>query len=261
MHDRLKALMLYPESPLTSRLSIEDRAIAILMLLLQGKKEKAREVFFGDRTITKAQRPAIAKALNESYLFGQQLEWTNHGVNRTFRFWSAEEKKAYVAQATELVRCLHLLTPDVTLSFGAVLGLVRDGDLIPHDDDIDLAIALKPMKFTEAREVLHKHLAAHGYTCSGKNHTHFNVTKNGSRAIDVFIGFREGDHVSWFPSRRRSLIWNDVFPVDYVTFFGSELPVPNDLEKYLAVTYGADWRTPISVWSHPWDISEYRDFL
>lgn len=261
MHDRLTALMLYPEAPASSKLSIEDRAIAILMLLLQGKKEKAREVFFNDLVITKELRPIVAKALNESYLYGQKLEWTNHGVNRTFRFWSMDEKKDYVAKAAELVRCLHLLSSDVTLSFGAVLGLVRDDDFVPHDDDIDIAIAMTPMKFSAAKEILQEHLAAHGYTCVGKNHTHFNVTKNGSRAIDVFIGFREGDRVSWFPSRRRSLAWNDVFPVDYVPFYGSELPVPNDREKYLAITYGTDWRTPISVWSHPWDISEYRDFL
>ncbi len=190
-----------------------------------------------------------------------QLEWTNHGANRTFRFWSEAEKTKYLAQALELVEVLRPLSEDVCFGFGAVLGFVRDADFISHDDDLDLLIAMPPSSFPVALARLSEHLTAAGYTCAGKNNSHFGVHKAGQRAVDVFIGFREEARVSWFPSRRKSLAWDDVFPAERRAWFGLDVPLPRNTEAYLAGTYGEDWRTPLSVWSHPWDISEYRDLL
>ncbi|WP_175454902.1 hypothetical protein [Rhodobacter capsulatus] len=253
--------MAYAAAPANSTLSVEDRAVAILMLLLQGKNAEARQAFFSDSKITKELRPAVAKALNESFLFGKNLEWTNHGVNRTFRFWSEEEKKGYMALAAGLIDCLKLLSPHVTFGFGAILGIVRDRNFIAHDDDLDLLIAMEPSTFTQAKAVLKEHLTAHGYTCHGENHSHFGVTLNQGRAVDVFIGFREADRVSWFPSRRKSLAWDSVFPASSLDWYGQTIPIPRNTDAYLEGTYGSDWRTPVSVWSHPWNIAEYRDIL
>lgn len=71
---------------------------------------------------------------------GRKREWSSHGIKRTFRFWSEQEKQDYVGFSVDVVRCLQELNENASLGFGTVLGLVRDHDLIPHDDDADVIV-------------------------------------------------------------------------------------------------------------------------
>jgi hypothetical protein len=79
--------------------------------------------------------------------------------------------------------------------------------------------------------------------------------------VDIFIGFIESDNsVSWFPSKRGGLLLSDVFPATTKLVFDVPCDVPRNVERYLEVTYGPDWRTPDSNWNHPWDFSMFKEF-
>jgi len=242
---------------------LETRLYHYCDLVRVGEHSAAVNGIRTDKLLSENEKRSIIAAINDGWLLDQELEWTTHGIARTFRFWSREQKVAYIERANELVLDLLALSPLVSFGFGAVLGFVRDGDLIPHDDDLDTLIAFPASNasFCGAKEQLKKHLNAKGWSVSGDYPSHFNVFRPSQRSIDVFIGFVEDQRVSWFPSRRRNLRVHDVFPTQEFEVLGQLCPIPADPKRYLAATYGENWFEPIANWHHPWDASEYGDFM
>jgi hypothetical protein len=215
-----------------------------------------------DQSISDVEKKQVMAAVNKVYLARRHREWGNHGIRRTFRFWTEPQKADYIGLANELIAALTELTPQVTYGFGSVLGFVRDSGFIPHDDDLDVLIAFPAdgLTFEAAKQLVRTHLEPRGFTLHGDYLSHFNVTKGELAAVDVFIGFDEDAKVSWFPSRRGGLKSSEVFPTKTIEICGLPCVVPADPERYLAVTYGDDWRHPIANWNHPWNANEYADF-
>lgn len=220
-----------------------------------------------DKALTPEERKRIIAAVNDGLLFGRRLEWGNHGIRRSFRFWSDAQKTAYVERSLEIVDFLRdAITPHVSFGFGSVLGMIRDADMIPHDDDMDLIIALpacRGLTFRKVLEDVRSRLEASGFVVGkSQNLSHLTTARKGFMGTDIFIGFIEPNQsVSWFPSRRGSLSFSDVFPTRLMQFHGHDCPIPSDPMKYLQATYGPDWRTPIANWNHDWDAKQYREFI
>jgi hypothetical protein len=127
---------------------------------------------------------------------------------------------------------------------GTLLGIVRNGDVIAHDTDIDLAVELTPDEGLVLdlppgdvlRKVRWHHLPMqHSYDIDGV-------------CVDIFFyysGIEEGFLVNSTPEWnlripahlvqpiRHDLVWQDLV-----------LPTPALVDDYLEWTYGADWRTP-----------------
>lgn len=204
---------------------------------------------------------SIKRCINQVILAPQQLEWTSHGVRRSFRYWGQAEMEAYVALTMDVCRDLVELSPDVCFGFGSVLSVVRDGELMKHDDDLDVIIAFdSAMAATlhEALALVRDFLVEKGYKVQGKFFSHWHVLRGGKK-VDVFVGIYEGGRIGWFPGTRRALGREDLFPARSVPFLGSECLIPKAPEKYLATIYGADWKSPLPGWKHDWDRSSYAD--
>lgn len=230
-------------------------------------KDDRHHAYFGLRETTslaQADKTLFIEAVNEAHLLERELEWTNHGILRSFRFWSLEEKRAYLGVMESARTRLHELSPYVALGFGAVLAYKRDGDFIPHDDDLDLLIAFDQAevpRISEGVRLVEQLFSGDGERTGGDLPTHRNVWLGEGRHIDVFVGLVEDDRVSWFPSRRKNLAVDQVFPTRTVRFLGESCAMPADIEGYLAATYGPDWSTPIPTWNHPWNRPEYEDII
>lgn len=199
---------------------------------------------------------------NSQILYERQKEWTSHGINRTFRFWSFSEKAEYLEFANKVINCLQ---PEykATLGFGSVLSIVRDGDLIPHDDDLDIIACRKigdVSKYNEVMTELVNHLVSQGYEVRGNYVAHRHVS-NGRFMVDVFLGLQTGDYVSWHPGPRGVLAVEDIFPPQEVTCLGEVCSIPAKAERYLEVVYGDDWRTPAPGWSHDFNPEKYKDWF
>ena len=209
---------------------VESRLDHYCRLALAGEYNDAYVQLRADEALTPAERKRIIGAVNDGLLFGRRLEWGNHGIKRSFRFWSEAQKKNYVGRSIELVDLLrNELTPHVCFGFGSVLGMIRDGDMIAHDDDMDLIVALPARRrltfrkvLTELRALLRRHDYA---AAESANLNHVSTARNRQAGTDVFIGFIDPDRrVSWFPSRRGSLNFGDVFPVASMRFFVHDCP-------------------------------------
>ncbi len=191
-----------------------------------------------------------------------RLEFTIHGLARSFRYWSREEKVQYLEFGKELQQALEGAGAQVCFGFGAVLGFVRSGDFIEHDDDLDLLVAFDKDSMptiSAGLQRVEEHLRAAGYTVEGDFLSHRWVWLQEGQCLDIFVGLIEGEHVSFYPSRRHAYRRDDIFPPEAVAFHEVEVAMPRNIVTYLAKTYGPDWRVPNSAFGHSWDEAAYAD--
>ena len=141
------------------------------------------------------------------------------------------------------------------LAYGSLLGAVREGGLIGHDNDADLGYVSRHDHPAEAvaesfrlqRALVERGLPVTRYSGMG---IRVDVTEpdGGTRGLDVFGGFmRELDGTEHLflmgevgtPFRRE---W--VWPLGEVGFEGRTFPGPAEPERLLEAMYGPTWRTP-----------------
>ncbi len=244
--------------------------------------ELVRDLVACRYTTAKAQLKSIAESESLSHadirtcvsdllLSRRQLEWTSHGVRRSFRFWTYKEKVRYISAAKKIVNDLQFLSPVACFGFGSALAVARDGELIPHDDDIDLILGLESHQagtLPEGLELVRRHLTELGYRVRGDFISHFWVTKGSEYKIDVFVGVFEGDQIAWYPGKRASARADvlmpvssgrllgthrdDLLPLSTGRLLGIDCPLPRNPQIYLETVYGPSWRTPDAGFKHAW---------
>ena len=243
---------------------VQKLFVDIVFFIKSGDYGRAHKLLVsaGVREQTKK---AIQRTTNDCHLLQRSVEWVKPGVIKTFRFWSEAEKQSYLQLCTEACEAMRASGLDACLGFGSVLSFVRDRDFIPHDDDLDIIVAMPPeiRDFTSALADVKARLKNAGYEASGKFYSHFHVRKTGQpgKVIDIFVGIREGETVTWFPGPRSSLLYSEIFPPMASDFLGLPVHIPANPFNYLAKIYGPDWHKPQPLWNHAWDLELVRDLL
>lgn len=142
---------------------------------------------------------------------------------------------------------------------GTLLGLVRDGDLLPHDDDVDLAVLLDATTHEAAVEEwlrLRAQLLGEGvldeeFERRGLLHTRLRPLDK-EVPVDLFPAWTHGDELYIWPSCRGSARLDDLVPLGSRQAAEVPIPVPRDPELLLDANYGPGWRTPDPEWSFDW---------
>ena len=129
--------------------------------------------------------------------------------------------------------------------FGALLGLIREGKLISHDTDIDVAC------FNEFVRKDHWKLAKIKQDLRDKG---FYVVSNDVCYLhnDFFIRNGEKIEIWWFDKIDDEWIFGNTvrYPAHYfdtleeVDFLGTKFKIPSTPEKFIERTYGKTWRIP-----------------
>lgn len=234
----------------------------VLVDVLRADYHAARKALDGGEF-----EPEVVKefraVVNATVLPERELLWTIHGPHRAFRFWSEAEQHDYVAFTVEVAEALKEVTPHVSFGFGAVLSVVRDGALIPHDDDLDLIIGFEPHEaatLADGLATVTDVLEERGYCVRGNFTAHRQVGRTPrGKHLDVFVGLFEGDTISWYPGTRGALHRSTMYPTSTGTLLGVDCPLPADPPTYLATLYGEGWRIPDPDFAHRWDRSSYAD--
>jgi hypothetical protein len=141
------------------------------------------------------------------------------------------------------------------LSHGTILGVYRQKDVIPYDDDVDLAVFLtdKP-KFDAARRILR----SRGFYVPDEGDPDRPVDPRSNMPYYDFVAIKDGEKVEcWFfekqgqywvyDHKREGLALPAKFladPLPTIEWRGAKFPCPHDLEEYMLLMYGADWKTP-----------------
>ncbi len=235
--------------------------VHVIDLVVRGEYQRSDRQL-RSKVADKGRQRLFMQAANAGLLRVRRLEWTIHGPSRSFRWWTEAQKVAYLGEALEIAEALRGLTTNVCLGFGSVLAVVRDGALIPHDNDLDMLVAFEPseaVSIADGMQRLERFLPPLGYEVVGTNYSHRYVRRPGNRSVDVFAGQFEGDAVSWFPGPRHGLTREILFPPTTRELMGLPCPIPADPEAYLERVYGADWRVPDPQFKHARNMAEFAD--
>lgn len=243
---------------------VQKLFVEIVFLVKSGDYEQAQQKLAaaGVRDQTKK---AIQRTANAAFFIDRGVEWAKPGVMKTFRFWSEAEKQSYLQGCAAVCADMRAAGLDACLGFGSVLSFVRDRDFIPHDDDLDIIVAMPSdvRDFAAALNDLRGRLNAAGYEATGDYYSHFHVRKRGGsdKVIDIFVGIREQDYVTWFPGPRATIRYDEVFPAMTCDFLGVPASFPANPFAYLAKIYGPDWHKPQPLWNHAWDLALVSDLV
>jgi SAM-dependent methyltransferase len=134
---------------------------------------------------------------------------------------------------------------------GTLLGAVRTGELLAHDDDADLgyvSVHTNPIDAALESFALQRFLESAGHTVIRYSATQLQILfRSGPAAgfhVDVFGGFyRDGMFMQPFHVRARlpPEIFHDLRPIGLA---GWEFPAPDPPEPWLEANYGEGWRVP-----------------
>ncbi len=148
------------------------------------------------------------------------------------------------------------------LDFGTLLGVYRDGRLISHDFDIDIAVFLNDYS-PKIEEVMQKY----GFKYERKL-----VVDDGKYALEQGFSYQNvGLDIFYYSLNNDQVAYCHLFPLNedkefiirelYTTYTGfkkvhflnTEFNIPKDTNLRLTETYGEDYRIPVTNWYTPDD--------
>jgi hypothetical protein len=189
-----------------------------------------------------------------------------HGLTRTFSIRTEKEKSnAYHA----LSNLLNVINQDFGVpafaSSGTLLGLVREGQFLGHDDDLDMCyISAKsePSEIVNERQLLITFLNSKGYKVSNSNVAHLWCKTPEGLTIDIFTGWVEGDNCIMNPLTRSGVPKVSILPLKVNEYHGVGLHIPCAPIEVLELNYGKNWRNPDPLWVFDWGHArKMYDFL
>lgn len=163
-------------------------------------------------------------------------------------------KPMSVSEAGDSLLALHELFTSLQvpyfIAFGTLLGIVRDGELLPFDKDMDVGLP-----WDMDRHELMDRIEAHGdWLVKGREHldahelqwTFAIVHKPTGILTDLFFFKSEGDTMlSGLGEEPNPLLWRfSAIDIGSIAYRGVQLPAPADPERFMLEIYGEDWRVP-----------------
>lgn len=147
---------------------------------------------------------------------------------------------------------LEALGYEAFINSGTLLGMVRDGHLIEHDDDVDLAVILHANSIEEAAiewTELKKSLDKKGILDESSQRNIYKLTSLDDVVIDLFPCWFQGDHAYVYPHTFGELTREDILPLRLHSVEGTNMPA--DPKKMLAINYGPNWVKPDPLYAFP----------
>lgn len=169
---------------------------------------------------------------------------TPHGYHRTFQSMTDTAIQAEIGASTAPLKALDR---PVMLYAGGLLGSVRDGKFIDHDDDIDLAVMLGETPQEQLFDKwldYKKKLRDLGLLADGQEKLDVPVfrIKSDSFVVELFPSWVDQGKYSVYPYSLAQMEEDQILPLQRMD--NSEIMMPKNPEALLAQSYGPNWRTP-----------------
>jgi len=173
-------------------------------------------------------------------------------LTRVFGETGAEARRHVVeGTARALADLRDRVGVDAHLTYGALLGAVREGRMIAHDSDADLAYLSchqHPADVVLESYRIERGMRSLGWKVvrmSGADLKLLLPLPDGRTVhVDVFGAFHVGETFYQLGGRSGLLDRDALTPASSVVLEGVELAAPGDPERVLEFLYGPDWRVP-----------------
>lgn len=138
------------------------------------------------------------------------------------------------------------------LGYGSLLGAVRNGHVIGHDNDVDLICFIdvsEPVDLIRESLALERFLKERGWVVDRPRASFIRIA-TGKGYLDVFHAFHDGermyiDRFAWVDLPASALV-----PLGTVEFEGRRIAAPHDPDALLAAIYGPDYLVPDPSFKH-----------
>lgn len=173
-------------------------------------------------------------------------------LERTFDSVSSNAAGSLLDQMSKVLGILHdECGLPAFVSFGALLGVVREGELLHHDSDLDISYVSShshPAEVVRESIRIERTLHRHGFRHRRFSMADFKVlvkdATGDTRGIDIFGGFFLDGMYYLLPAVRAPLPKSAILPLGEVELEGRRFPAPADPAALLEAIYGREWRIP-----------------
>ncbi|CAN5526669.1 hypothetical protein BH11ACT8_BH11ACT8_27670 [soil metagenome] len=174
---------------------------------------------------------------------------------RTFEARDAGQLGALMDALEAVLEALARGGVDAFPAYGTLLGAVRSGTVLGHDNDVDVGYVSRhtqPVDVVRESFRLQRELHRLGFQIARYSGGAFKVTVDaGSNddpdrgiGLDVFAGFFHEGHLVLMGEIHDPFEKSWMLPLGEVTLEGRTFAAPAEPERLLAATYGPSWRVP-----------------
>jgi hypothetical protein len=192
-------------------------------------------------------------------LFEHNLALGPHGLTQTFDVKSEKQKDLiYQRLSTFLSQLINEFGVDAFVSSGTLLGFVRQGEFLGHDDDLDICYISKestPDGIVRERNEIKAFLNGKGYRVTDSDVAHLWVHSGDNIMFDLFTGWIENNRCMMNPLPLPGVAASDVLPLKTLESHGYPFMMPANPEALMELNYGKSWKVPDPLWKFDWSHS------
>ena len=189
-----------------------------------------------------------------------------HGLTQTFDLKSDKQKDlTYQRLSTFLSQLVNEFGVDAFVSSGTLLGFVRQGEFLGHDDDLDICYISKESThegIVRERNEIKVFLNGKGYRVTDSDVAHLWVHTGDNIMFDLFTGWIENNRCMMNPLPLPGVAASDVLPLKTLKSHWYPIMMPANPEALMELNYGKSWKVPDPLWKFDWSHArKLYDFL